>query len=201
MALSLTTAPTVAPVTAAEVTDHLQLDDANSDDYITNFVIPAARAYAETFTRRAFLSQTYTLTLLSFPCGPIILPRPPLISVTSVAYIDTAGDSQTWAASKYTVTTPSGDHALHGSIEPVYGEVYPSTRGVADAVTVTFVAGFGTTASDVPTGLKQANLMLCADLYTARESAATGTIVSAHRVTAEALLSPYVAEHYALRFD
>ena len=201
MALSLTTAPTVEPVTLAEVKAHLHIDHTADDDYIEDFVIPAARRYAETFTRRAFLQQTWTLKWGGFGADPIVVPRPPLSSVTSITYLDSNGDSQTWASTKYTIEAPSGEYAQHGQVWLAYGQSFPTTRGVVNSVTVTFVAGYGTAATSVPVGIKHGVFMLCEDLYRQRGSAIVGTIISQALITAERLLMPFRCERYDLRFD
>lgn len=204
MALSLSSAPATEVVTAAETKAHLRIDHAADDDYVTNFVIPAARRFAETLTHRSFITQTWILRLTGFGGGgPIVLPRPPLVSVTSVAYTDSAGASQTWAASStgYVLEQPSGEHAMHATIRPAYGETYPSTRTIVDSVVITYVAGYGA-ASAVPVGIKHGVLMLCEDLYRQRSSAVEGRVVTQKAaIAAEALLSPFIAHRYDLRFD
>lgn len=112
---------------------------------------------------RALLTQTWNLHLDAFPGGGggeylqdrrrsdrIRIPLPPLQSVDSVTYIDTAGTTQTLATSKYRV-----GKGEPGFIEPSYGESWPTTRMVADAVTIRFTAGYGARAA-VPQVLKDA---------------------------------------------
>ena len=199
--LSLSTAPTVEPVTTAEAKTHCKVDHAQDDDYFANFLIPTARNYAETFTDRAFLTQTWILRLQGFGSGPIILPKPPLSSVTSVTYLDSAGVSQTWSTDFYDLEQPTGQHALHGSIHLEYGETYPSTRGVVDDVTITYVAGYGAAATAVPAAIKHAVLMLIEDLYRQRGSQILGTTQTPALMTAERLLWPFSAKRYDLRYD
>src|SRR3990167_2514541 len=195
MALSLSSAPATEPVTLTEAKAHLKVDHAADDDYIEDFVIPAARRYGETLTHRAFITQTWVLRLNGFGCGaPVLLPRPPLVSVTSVAYTDSNGDAQTWSAGStgYTLESPSGEHALHASIRPSYGESYPSTRNIVDSVVLTYVAGYGA-ASAVPVGIKHGLLMLIEDLYRQRGSNLQGPSSRA-AIAAEALLAPFRSE-------
>src|SRR4029077_18050283 len=92
----------------------------------------AAREYGETVTHRAFITQTWDDVRDGFPGSDeaIWLPRPPLISVTSVTYIDTAGATQTWSASLYTVIAPAGPKASPGAIVPNYGQIFPATLDV-----------------------------------------------------------------------
>ena len=204
MALSLTSAPATEPVTLAEAKDHLRVFHGDDDSYISNFVIPAARVWAETVTHRAFITQTWVLKLNGFGCGgPIYLPRPPLVSITTITYTDTAGTAGTaWAASSsgYTLEQPSGEHALHASIRPSYSVSYPSTRDIVDSVVITYVAGYGA-ASTVPKGIKHGMLMVMDDLYRQRGSQVTGTIQTRALVAAESLLSPFIAHRYDLRYD
>ncbi len=199
MALSLTTAPTTEPLSLAQVKAALQIDHTVDDDRIEAFVLPPARMLAETIARRACCEQTWTLTLSHGfgRGGPIYLPRPPLSSVTSISYIDSDDATQTWAASKYTVTAPSGDYAGYGSIRPADGESYPSTRGLVDDVTIVYVAGYGATAASVPAGLRAAIELLCryqfGDLDPKDQQAALATAMT--------VIGPWRAPNVALRMD
>ena len=202
MAISLSSAPATEPVTLTEAKSHLKVDFSADDDYIEDFVIPAARRYAETLTHRGFITQTWILRLNGFGGGgPIYLPRPPLVSITTVTYTDTAGTAGTaWAASStgYTLEQPSGDHALHASIRPSYAQSYPSTRDIVDSVVITYVAGYGA-ASAVPVGIKHGLFMVIEDLYRSR-----GTQVDTYSkaaIAAEALLAPFIAWKFDLRYD
>ena len=164
MALSRTTASTGQQVVLADVKDYLRVTTTADDTWIDRDIIPAAVTDAESLTGRALLDQTYTLKLRGFGHGPIVIPHPPLDSVTSISYLDTNGDSQTWASSKYTVSTPSGEHAGHATIQPTYDESYPSTQSVVDSVTIVFIAGYGV-AADIPLGIKQGIALLCEAIY------------------------------------
>ena len=150
---------TIANNTATTLTDNTANASLGADAPSSNTTadpqlgdwLQAAREYGETFTHRAFITQTWDLKLDGFPCSDeaIRLPKAPLISVTSVTYLDSNGDSQTWSASLYTVDAPTGPKAERGRIVPNYGQYFPTTRDVVNAVTVRFVAGYGA-ASAVP---------------------------------------------------
>ena len=106
---------------------------------------------------RNFTNRTLVLTLDSFPRDEVLcLPRPPLVSVTSVGYIDSNGDSQTWSSSLYHV----GAASEPGKITPISSETWPTTDDRIEAVTITYVAGFGADESTVPNGIQQA-IILC----------------------------------------
>lgn len=171
MSLTLIVAPTAEPVTLADVKLHLRVgSDVTAEDDLIAGLIVAARDYAETFTHRAIPQQTWDEKLPGFPCdgGPIWLPKAPGISVTSITYIAQDGTSTVWSSALYTAVLPSGPKASKGYIVPAYGQVYPSTRDVPNAVIVRFVAGY------VGTALTLASLTQAAGLATATVTAGHG---------------------------
>jgi uncharacterized phiE125 gp8 family phage protein len=115
----------------------------------------------------------------------IDMPFPPLVSVTSVKYVDTTGVTQTWDPTLYQVSAPSGPRAERGRVQPAYGQAWPVTRDQMDAVIVRFTCGYGADGDTVPQMLRRAILLIAGDWYQSRE----GTIVSDTRMTVEEL--PY----------
>ena len=185
MGLTQTVAPTAEPVSVIEAKAHLRVTDASDDDYIEG-LIAAARQVAEVKQSRQLVTATWELTLDAFPNSAsaiIYLPLPPLQSIASIQYVDTDGDTQTWASTKYDVDT----NAEPGRVVPSFNESYPSTRGQFEAVTITFVAGYGN-AGSVPEVTKSAIRILLAHLYENRESVITGVSISEIPFSAEALL-------------
>jgi uncharacterized phiE125 gp8 family phage protein len=178
-------------MTLADAKVHLKVEDA-TDDGLIRALIGAAAEYAETFTRRRLLTQTWDLKLDDFPCAVIELPFPPVSSVTSVSYVDTAGDTQTWSSALYTATLPVGPQAAPATIEPIYGESFPSTRSQSSAVTVRFVCGYGA-ASDLPSSIVAAMKLLIGHWYVNREAAivSMNTATSVIPMGVDQLLWPY----------
>lgn len=170
------------PLEVDEVKRFLRIPDSyTADDEQIEGLITAAREQLEGDTGRQFITATWDYTLDSFPCRdrePIKLPRPPLQTVTSVTYLDSAGVSQVWANTDYTVKAPAGPLARPGTLFPKVGKTYPDTADIAGAVTIRFVAGHVLLA--VPRIVKGTLLMLIADMYGFREGMITGTIVSAN---------------------
>lgn len=164
MGLTQTVAPTEEPVTLDEAKLHLRVDVKDDDAYITA-LIEAARLWVESYTKRQLVTATYALTLDAFPTK-IILPRPNALTVSSITYTDTDGDSQTLASSQYTLTIDG----VFGCIVEAYNVSWPSTRDIPNAVTVTYTAGYGA-ASAVPESAKVAVKMLLSDLYERRSAA------------------------------
>lgn len=188
MGLTRTTAPTVEPITRAEAKAHSRVTVSDDDEYI-DALIEATRDRIENHTKRALLTQTWRLTLDSFPLGrrDIILPWSPLQSVTSITYVDTDGNTQTWASSNYSVDTG----ATPGRVRLAYDVLYPSIRHQPNAVTIIFVAGYGSAASALPAGIVHACKILCGHYYDNREPVVTGTVATPIPETWKALLGPY----------
>lgn len=183
LTLTQSSGPSIEPVSRADMKLHLRVDDTADDGYIDS-LIQAAREWCEDFTNRQFIQATWVLYLDAFPAWNILLPRPPLSSITSIAYIDTGGTSQTFSSDDYTVDTDS----TPGRVYPNYDESWPATRAQQKAVTITYVAGFGTATTDVPESINQAIKLLCGHWYENREEVIVGTISKQVEFAVDALL-------------
>ena len=189
MALKLITAPATEPVSTSEAKSHLRVDT-TADDTLIGTLITAARQHVENHLRRALITQTWELVMDAFPAGDVIrLPRPPLVSVTSIKYTDVAGSESTFSSAAYVVDTDS----TKGRVVLKSGESWPSdTLAAANGVRVRYVAGYGSAAA-VPNPIRQAILLLIGTLYENRESVlvAQGVTVAQLPFGVEALLMPY----------
>ena len=161
--LALKTGPAAEPITTAEAKKQLNVTTTDDDSYIDSLVV-AARQYTEQVTRRALITQTWNLYLDEF-VSPVLLPRPPLSSVSSIKYIDTDGVEQTTVTGVYTVDTD----AEPGHVFTAYNQAWPTARQVEKAIDIEYVAGYGDAAA-VPQGLKHAMLLLIAHWYEHRET-------------------------------
>lgn len=189
--LTLVTAPSAGtePITLDEAKSHCRIDVEDDDSLVTALIV-AARQHVENATGRQLLTATWSLKLDCWPCW-IDVPRAPLLTVTSITYLDTAGATQTLATDQYRTNAPSGPTAARGTIEPAYGVTWPTLYGVSNAATVTFTAGYGATADTVPQAIKQAMLLTIGHWYINREHVITGTIVTQLPMAVGALLAPY----------
>ena len=190
----VTTEPSVEPVTFADMQAQIRLNDIAEQSIIEGW-ITAARKYGEDIRcQRSFITQSWTLRYDRFP-REILLPMGPVQSVTSLSYLDGAGDAQTWDSENYQVDTNS-DHAR---VKPVEGIWWPVTQASTyNAVTVVYKAGYGDAASDVPQGIKDAIRLIVAHLDKFREDVITGTIatrvqMAAGLTAADALFQQYNA--------
>lgn len=164
LSLRQTVAPTQEPLTIEELREHLRIDTTDEDALLLLYA-QAAREQVERTTRRQLLTATYQLLLDGFSSCRVLLPRAPLQSVTSVAYLDTAGASQTLATSVYGVDTASEPGRLYLKS----AQTWPSTLSQPQAVTVTYKAGW-LTRGEVPGMLKAAMLLIVGHLYEHREA-------------------------------
>lgn len=179
MRLHLATGPAVEPISLDEAKLHRRIDGSAEDTLLSDLIV-AARETFEEDTGRQLNTATWRLHLDRFPVGrePLVIPKAPLLAVSAITYVDVAGATQTWSAAEYTVTAPAGPYARQGYVAPVPAQNYPSTYRVADAVQVTFTAGYGATAGDVPAAARAAIYDMLGDLYEHREGVVVGTIVS-----------------------
>ena len=180
MALTLVTKPQGEPLTLAQAKHQVQQATNVDDNLLSEIIIPAVRERGELATQRAFLRQTWQLLLDGFPASAFIdLPKPPLISVSSVQYYDTGGTLRTLTVTTdYLVQAPAGPRCRRGRLALPLGVVWPTALEQMGSVIIEFVCGYGA-AVDVPAALKGAMLLDVGTLYANREDVIRGTIVAA----------------------
>ncbi len=182
--------PAGPPISLAQAAYALRIDAPGEDEsaFLTARIGTAVDLLTGPggYASRQLVTASWRLERPCFPCGsdPLVLPLPPLRTVTSVQYLDTDGVLQTWAAAKYSVerTVPEAGvpypaDTPPGQIRPAYGETYPTTRWQADAVRVTFDCGYGAPA-DVPGIFVAALLLVVGELYARREDSAVGQVAT-----------------------
>lgn len=182
------TGPAIEPVSVDELKLQLRVDPGSNDENaLLQDLIAAARELVEIDTRRALISQQLALYMDQFPYwgqldrqsiertsqmvgvfygGGIEVHRPPVLSIDSLQYLNTNGVLTTFDPAQYitdTVTEPT-------RIYPAYAVPWPITRWQANAVVVTFTAGYGTDPTSVPARARQAIKMLAAHWFWHRES-------------------------------
>jgi uncharacterized phiE125 gp8 family phage protein len=161
MNLRVITPPTVEPVSVETAKSYLRIDG-TADDTLLAVLIAAARGTGEELARRAFITQTLEMTVDAWPADYVLtIQRPPLLTVTSVKYLDRSKVEATWT-----------DYVVDIKSEParIIFRSLPSTVLLeTGGITVRFTAGYGTTAADVPQTIKQAVLLLTAYWFENRE--------------------------------
>lgn len=125
-------------VSRTEAKTWMRVDSTTDDDLISR-LLRRADDYVERFTSRQILADTRTEYFDTF-ADPLILPRPPLKEIISVKYLDVNGTEQTLATSVY-----SRDKiAEPGCVRLAYGQSWPATRDVKNAVYVEYTCGYAT---------------------------------------------------------
>lgn len=161
MNLRLITAPTVEPVAVETAKLYLRVDGTEDNALITS-LIKAAREKGEELARRAFITQTWEMTLDAWPNGYLKLYRPPLQSITSVKYLDNASVEHLWTDYVFDIRNEPG---------VLFFETIPGDALFeSGAILIRYQAGFGNDESSVPEGIKNAILSLVAYWYENRES-------------------------------
>jgi uncharacterized phiE125 gp8 family phage protein len=179
--LQLATPPASSPISLTEAKSHLNIDHSSHDTLIQAYIDQAVD-YTQRFCERTWFTCTWALRLDRFPPWEIKLPRPPAASVSSIAYIDALGASQTLSASTYLADIYSNP----GIVTPAPGYSWPVTQDRINAVTVTYVAG--TAAASVPDAAKAAIRLLVGHFFENREAVVTGTIAVEVPMTVKNLL-------------
>jgi len=165
--LTTTTKPLVEPVSLSEAKTHCRVDTSTDDAYITS-LITAARQWVEEYVDRALIAQQLTLRLDRFPYE-FELPRPPMATSGTLTSTTITYTLETQATATLDTATYRVDrNDTPGRIRTVYAGTWPGHLADQNAVTVTWWAGYGPAATDVPQAIRHAILMLVGHLYERR---------------------------------
>jgi len=167
--IKIITAPTVEPVTAAQVKTYVHIDYNVEDDIIHNW-IKAAREKLENHLRRSIARQTIEISYDKFPSMPIFVPRPPLLSVRSIKYFDTDDTETSMDLNDFYIDYNSEPGRIAFDLK----KTWPTSTVLRsiDAVKIRCVAGYdtgytgGTTtespdADDIPANIKESIYLYC----------------------------------------
>ena len=180
--LTVVTPPAAEPLALSDVKAYLRVSGSAEDTLISTF-IETARVFCENFIGRALITQTLKLSLdsadhggdplwegtrigpdLNFYKSFISLPNSPVQSVTSVKTFADDDTETTLSTSKYysDLTREPARIVLRT------GETWPTALRVANAIEIVYVAGYGDSASDVPSPLRIGMMQHIAYLYDQR---------------------------------
>src|SRR3990172_2922595 len=141
-------APAAEPVSVAEAKAHMYVT-ITADDVLIGWLICGESEHIENLMNRAFIEQTWELTMENFPGGNAVvdLPRSPLISIESVKYFAAGGNDVAMPPADYQVDAASEP----ARIAPAVGSSWPSVETEKlGGVRIRFKAGHGALADDVP---------------------------------------------------
>ena len=138
------------------------------DDYL-NSLIKTARLRVEDYLNRALITQTWYFYFDRFPADDRMkLSMGTLQSITPAEfkYTDSGGTATTVPATIYEIDTA----VIPGEIVLKYGQSWPTAElKTVNPIVLEAVVGYGDERTDVPENVRQAILILCADMYEHRE--------------------------------
>ena len=155
------TSTTVAEPVSVDDVKAQSVVDSGDDDAVLLRLIKTARDHVERYCGIRLCEQTVELRSDSV-ADLARLPIGPVQSVTSIAYVDLDGATQTLADTVYQMLPID---ALEASITLKFDQVWPTIRA-GSLITVTVVAGF----EDIPPAITGAILLFIADGYQQREN-------------------------------
>lgn len=187
------TQPTTEPITLAELRLQLGIMDATATDRdaVLTANIIAARIWAEWFTQRAFITQSWGYYADAFPgittgkaFTDAIDLRLDLQSITTVKYIAEDGTLTTLDSANYQVDLVSS------RVLPGHNMTWPTTRAVPNAVQISYVSGY-TNAAAVPEDIKKALKIIAGQWENFQGALESGLAVRTVAYAAIQLLSSY----------
>ena len=158
------TEPAVEPITVKDVKDWGRIDGTLDDDMIAN-IISSARKSAETYTGRSFITQTVQMFMDFWPSQVTELIGGPFYAMTSVSILDESGAAVEYDSSQY--------YILNNGIPPkiVIGNGYAwpqNTLRMYGGYRIEYKVGYGSTASSVPSNIRDAIKLWAIDTYESR---------------------------------
>ena len=199
--LSIVAPPASPVVPLDDMKGHLRVElDFTEDDALILGYTAAAVGLAEKRTKGAFINRSYRWTIDGFPgslssalryaygsfaaerieasaypwaqSNVLSLPRPPLVSVESITYLDLLGEEQTLDPARYRVLpgTP-------GRIALARNAAWPMALDAPGSVAIEYTAGYGNEPADVPAAVVAAIKLLVGSWYRNREAVTPGAMV------------------------
>lgn len=202
-------------ISLATAKSFLRVTHSVDDTLISSFIIAACQV-AENYCNSRFLETEYNMSMETWDdvyvsnfysqalsdgsfirrggfvgkstLNQIVMPYPPLISVTHIKYYDSTDSLITWSNTNYSVNVFDNQK---GFVEIKDGVTLPTLKDRADAIEIRFKAGYGTSGSDVPEAIKTAILLIIGSMYEKREDS-----VKRLPNASEYLLDPYRFKTY-----
>jgi len=174
MGLKLISPPATTPVSLALAKAQVRVVNTASDELLS-LHLEAATDRVERWLGRALIDQTWDLFLDEFPAADAVIeiPRPPLIEVEGVFYLDGDGAEQEMTEG-FVVDAESAPARIALSTTS-----WPTAQAVANAVRVRYRAGYldltvSPAEANVPAAIRAGVLLYVGDLYEHRATLVVG---------------------------
>ena len=214
--VKVTTNETVDVITNTDVKQQLRI--ATNDSTHDNLISACRQASVEVakeYLQKSLLKRTLVLSLDNIPYGDssyplkegitvgpflefrkrsIDLPYSPVIQVNHVKMFNDSDQATTMASSKYYVDT-SSDYAR---VVLRQGETWDTALRVANAIEITYEAGYGTATSSVPVAIKQGAIIMASHFFENPDMVVRGDSVNNVPSLVNALWKPYRAMRFGI---
>jgi uncharacterized phiE125 gp8 family phage protein len=181
-----TRAPTLSPLTPAEIVLHLRLapgSETGPEKELLDRLQAAMVGHLERYASIAVMDQEWRLTLNCWPPPGVALelPYPPLVEITDISMPDPGFDP-----ADFLITASD---VLPGILYPAEGHFWPGGAGRQD-IAIALRCGYED-PKDVPPSIKQALLTAIATGYENRESLSQYNLTPILELGWENLIMPY----------
>ena len=173
----------VEPITLEQAKAHLRVVIPDEDDYIAS-LITTAREMAEQRLNRTLVQRQL---VAAFPAWSVrlALPKPPLVSVEGITYLDTDGAEQ--SIEDYDVY----QYSVPAAVALPQGTAPPALRWRPDAIRVAYTAGYP--AGQIPSTILSWMLLVIGTLHENRETMSAGVqVFSIPEDFMQWMLQPYM---------
>jgi len=183
--IDIVTQPKGQPISLANAKAYLRVTN-NLEDELIDSLIGQAANHVELYLRRSLITRDIKLTLDSLPmknssnqwwdgvqqgaigqlsqvADTIILPYPPIVSVTSITSYSSADASSVLDTSNYFLDASGSRICLK------QGGLWPVDLRSKKAMEIIYKAGYGSVPSDIPQGIQGAVRAMVSFLYQNRD--------------------------------
>jgi len=160
----LNTDTTVEPITTTELKFWGRIDG-DYEDTILEGIIKTARKNVEDYIRQTLIQKTLEMHLDSWDYNNYELPLGPVISISSIVTLDEDDSETTYNDDYYYLTKGQPQKVVikQDASDPI------NTERDFGGYKITYLAGYGTTADDVPQAIKDGVLLWATWIYENRD--------------------------------
>lgn len=189
--VSLEESGATEPVALEDLKKYMRLPEGFDDDdsLIEDIIIPAARRGVERFLNRTLIEHDWEAYLDAFPIPserPIRLSKGPVTEIAKIEY-QVNGELIELEDGAYFQRPGTG----LCEVCPSYNHSWPTADCVVGAVKISFTAGYGAAAEDVPEDIRLGIMLTASHLYNNRNIVTFGQTPVEVPYTGKFLLRPY----------